>query len=257
MKSYSFHHTRIRSGFTLIELLTVIAIIGILAAIIIPTVGAVREKARSTQCANNLRQWGMAVNLYAVDNKNTYYVVSSNGRAWSQIGTNAGVYSPYFKREARLDYGDMLFCPTEEVARRIADNGGNTPDYTCYVMIWPSIKNAAGVDVKVPTNQSDKIPFSRATSPARTLLMMERHFSDTAGAQLGAGNSYSISEAGIMRGIYAAQYKRHNRGINVVFLDGHTSRMSWDNGNPNTSLAVNPDGSGRGQLNTAWMSLTP
>lgn len=57
-------------GFTLIELLTVIAIIGILAAIIIPTVGAVRRSAYKSQCASNLHQLGMAVNLYRNDNRN-------------------------------------------------------------------------------------------------------------------------------------------------------------------------------------------
>lgn len=57
------------SGFTLIELLTVIAIIGILAAIIIPTVGAVRQSAKSTVCLSNLRQVGMAAVLFANDNK--------------------------------------------------------------------------------------------------------------------------------------------------------------------------------------------
>lgn len=59
-----------RSAFTLIELLTVIAIIGILAAIIIPTVGAVRRTAIKAQCSSNLRQLGTAVNLYRNDNKN-------------------------------------------------------------------------------------------------------------------------------------------------------------------------------------------
>lgn len=57
------------SAFTLIELLTVIAIIGILAAILIPTVGLVRAKARTTQCVSNLRQIGMACLMYADDHK--------------------------------------------------------------------------------------------------------------------------------------------------------------------------------------------
>ncbi|EIQ01387.1 prepilin-type N-terminal cleavage/methylation domain-containing protein [Opitutaceae bacterium TAV1] len=56
-------------GFTLIELLTVIAIIGILAAIIIPTVGSVRRSAMRAQCASNLRQVAMACVMYMNDNK--------------------------------------------------------------------------------------------------------------------------------------------------------------------------------------------
>ena len=56
------------AGFTLIELLTVIAIIGILAALIFPTVGKVRETAQRTVDANNLREIVKAATIYAADN---------------------------------------------------------------------------------------------------------------------------------------------------------------------------------------------
>ena len=55
------------SAFTLVELLVVIAILTILGSLLIPTLGAARQKAISTHCRNNLRQLGIAARLYADD----------------------------------------------------------------------------------------------------------------------------------------------------------------------------------------------
>jgi len=55
------------SGFTLVELMVVVAIISILVMLLVPNIRAMREKALSSNCRNNLRQYGVAMNQYMAD----------------------------------------------------------------------------------------------------------------------------------------------------------------------------------------------
>jgi prepilin-type N-terminal cleavage/methylation domain-containing protein/prepilin-type processing-associated H-X9-DG protein len=76
----TFPQAQRRLGFTLIELLVVIAIIAILAAILFPVFAQAREKARAITCTSNLKQIGLATNMYTQDYDETY----PSGWGWDQ-----------------------------------------------------------------------------------------------------------------------------------------------------------------------------
>ena len=228
-----------QGSFTLIELLVVIAIIAILSALLLPALNNVREQGRAINCANNLRQLGIAMMMYA-DTYNGNFINYQN----SYVGTTRYFWVGYFIKSGMLN-AQMLACPT------LSPEDGFEQDK------W--VDNDGVVSSYGPLNTGYGINAYHAGTGrfARSVADKGISFNTSClkqGDILHASKMYVVmdSKQTIRKaGCYRLQYDnkdtkmglpdaRHGNSLNIVFADGHVQRKKCKKSAPYEAL-----GSGR------------
>lgn len=125
------------NGFSIVELIMVMGVIGILAGLTFPLTTAVRARAQRVSCLNNLRQWGMALNLYLDENRGVYPSwEKGKSKAWFNVlpqylnqqtmeeaaNSKSGVATPGTGRKS------LFLCPGD--TREIETAGDYYSSYT-------------------------------------------------------------------------------------------------------------------------------
>ncbi len=216
MRQYPPYSVR-RRAFTLIELLTVVAIIGILAAILIPTVGRVRESAYVAKTMSNLRQLYNGNRMHAADHKGLY--VPTIALSLPGNGTNPAQWynNPIFGRyvdQEKLDGWNRKNLVLH--TGRSGANGGKA---------GPSLAPSLGANA-YPRNFSLHAPEVDRTAPHMILF--------------GDASSYWISGDGTMPDTNVAPWPdddragtgglafRYSGKATVVLADGMVTRLDKD-----------------------------
>lgn len=185
-----------RKSFTLIELLVVIAIIAVLAALLLPALNSAREKAKAASCTSNLKQMGLAFEMYFQEYNDTFPTYnSSNPSAWMYV------LRPYVHPEAFTGEATAYLCPSD----------------TSPILYGTNWYGSYALTTDLSFAKYGNILTGTATSVSNTSIEV---------ALLADGIGHYMDS--VLSGVYGGADWRHSGGTNVLFGDLHVKWMSYN-----------------------------
>jgi type II secretory pathway pseudopilin PulG len=233
---------QVYGAFTLVELLVVIGAIALLIAILMPALTAVQSRAQSLKCISNIRQIGVALRLYSVDNKDAYPInVSTPTPEYWNDSARIGRYLAL--PSIAMDSSSIFWCPADVDAQQsYAMNiwASSAVDRSVTArgngVLWPH-RRAASAMILIAESWS----YQRGSGTGYLPTPCIGTYGSSAGQRFGALGGIGPIMAGRWGPVnseltfarhrdaqHAGAFTQPNGGVSIFFDDGHAALCTQD-----------------------------